>query len=637
MPATRTVSVDCHAFKRYPYVGCNDLMSQLFPEVGRDRPDLVREFVRSLVTVAPDTRAGVLELHPDLVDILGEPGTIPFGPGQREEGLYPLGRTTWLSHGVVSLILRWRSELADAPVLTLSFTDVAMADPLQAEFLEILARRADPNVLRVVRDDEDGLEESGPRQSAVRLSPEGHRLRAAELMAQGRRSLDLSAVLHHLERSDASSEVIFEAFSGAAEHYLAMGFYEASLHTARIAARYAPAEDPVAMRTVCSVTVHSLMRLGRLDEAEEFCAAQLAAVSDPITAMSCSYARGIIHARLRPRNQRDLVKAEQFLECALEYVDSAPQGPSEIGNRIFLDKNFRALLAVRAGRTDEALRLGLEGLDDIQRLCPDRRQAESPVFYQNVAKVYIALKRPDLAVACYTEAIALEPFSAGIHAERGDAHRAAGDHHAALADYRLALRAGPPSPEMHFNAGLGSATVGDVEQALREYGHALELDAAFVPARLNRAGLHYRAGRLDEAARDVRAGLRAQPRHPDLLCLRGLMKLASGDPEAAFADFSEVLTHHPSHPVALKNRSSALWAMGNLTDALHDADRFLAVRADDAAGYLNRGYLHQCSGSWREALADYQKAARYGDVDRVQLTQRRSACISGLVDEYSRG
>lgn len=600
MPAPDTIVIDCHAFRRYPYVGCNELMRVLFPDIRRDRPDLVREFARSLVTLAPDTHAGVLDAFPDLVDVMGEAGCVPFTPGLRDEGLHPADRPTWLAHGVVSLILRWRAGLAAAPVLRLTFTNLAWADPLQAEFVDILARRADPNVLRVTRHDLDGGAGDARDATAV-LSREEHGALVEELLARNRRGLQLSTVLHHVERGTTPPDVALGLFTGAAEHYLAVGFYEAALHCARTAARYAPAGDADTARTLCSVTVGALLLLGRLDEAEAACAAHLAASEDPVTWMICSYTRAISHARFRPADLRDYRAAEEQLELAIGYLDRAPQGPSEIGNRIFLDKNFRALLAIRARRPDEALRLLAEGLADIRRLCPERHQAESPIFFQNQARAYLALKHAELAIAAYTQAIALEPFTAVLYFERGNAYRASGDQRAALADYRLAIQAGPPRPQMHFNAGLASAALGDQDQAVREYTLALDLDPGYLSARLNRATAHYRAGRLAEAARDAEVGLAANPGNADLLCIRGLAKHASGALDAALADYSAALASNPSH----------------------------------AAAFFNRGYLHQSTGSWRRAITDYQHAARYGDVDRAELSRRHAACIRGLLDEAS--
>jgi tetratricopeptide (TPR) repeat protein len=621
VPATDTIVIDCQAYGLYPYVGCNELMRVLFPDIRRDRPDLVREFARSLVTLAPDTHAGVLDAFPDLVDVMGEAGGIPFAAGLRDEGLHPLDRPTWLAHGVVSLILRWRSGLAGAPILRLVFTNCAAADPLQTEFLDILARRADPGLLQVIRHDHaDGLSAEEP----------GDRL--AELMARNRRGLDLSIVLHRLERGTTSADVALRAFTDAAKHYLAVGFYEAALHCAHVAARYAPPDDSDTARTLCSVTVGALLLLGRLEEAEAVCAAQLAASDDPVTRMICSYARAVTYARFNPADQRDFRAAAQHLEFAIEYLDRGSQGPSEVGNRIFLDKNFRALLAIRARRTDEAMRLLDEGLADIRRLCPERTQAESPIFFQNKARVYMALKQFDLAVAAYTQAIELEPFTAELHFERGNARRAGGDQRAALADYRLAMQAGPPRPEMHFNAGLTCAALGEHDQALDEYTLALDLDPQYVSARLNRATAHYQAGRLTEAGQDAEIGLRDNPGHPDLLCVRGLVTYASGALEAALADFSAALVHNPSHAAALKNRTSVWLAKGNAGEALRDADRCIAIRPDGAA-FLNRGYLHQSNGSWQRAIADYQQAAQYGDVDRAELARRHATCIRGLMDE----
>jgi tetratricopeptide (TPR) repeat protein len=625
MPAPDTVVVDCHAFGLYPYVGCNELMRHLFPDIRRDRPDLVREFVRSLVTLAPDTHAGVLDALPDLADIVGEPGGIPFASGLRDEGLHPLDRTTWLAHGVVSLILRWRSALTGAPVLKLVFTNLATADPLQVEFVDILARRADPGLLEVIRD-------GGERSPAVSLSPENHWAQAEELMAGKRRSLDLSSVLYHLKRSTAPTEVTLSALTGAAEHYLAVGFYVVALHIARIAARYGPPHDAPTERTLSTVVAFALLLLGRLDEAEAFCAERVSTSDDPLTRMTCSYARAVLRARFRPADQRDFRAAAEHMELAIGYVDTASPGPCEVGNRIFLDKNFRALLAMRARRPDEAMRLQAEGLADIRRLCPERYQAEGPIFLQNQARVHTALKQADLAVASYTEAIALEPLCAEMHFERGNAHRACGDERAALADYRSASQAGPARPEMHFNAGLAAAALGDHDEALAGYSLALDLDPGYAFARLNRATMHYRAGRLSEAGLDADTGLRTNPHHPDLLCIRGLVRYASGDLDAALADFSEALVHDPSHVAALKNRSCTLFAMGNVTRALRDADRCVTVRPDGAA-FLNRGYLHQSSGSWQRALADYRQAAAYGDIDHAELARRRSICVRGLIDD----
>jgi tetratricopeptide (TPR) repeat protein len=641
-----TITVDCHAFGLYPYVGCNELMRQLFPDIRRDRPDLVRESVRSLVILAPDIHAQILEDFPDLVGVMGEPGTIPFTWGQRDEGLHALDRATWLAHGVVSLILRWRSGLTGAPLLRLAFTNLASADPLQAQFVQILARRADAGVLQVIRVDGGGAAEGsadaeeggitdaagGTRGVAAAHSPEEHRVRAEQLMALGRRSLDLSSVLHHLERSTAPTHVTLRVFTEAAEHYLAVGFYEAALHTARTAALFTSPDDGITARTLCKVTVYSLLLLGRLDEADAFCADQLSTSADPLAKMTCAYAMALLRARMRPADKRDFQAAAEFMELAIRHVKSVPQGPEEVGNRIFLNHNFRALLTMRAGRLDEALLLMEKGLAELRRLCPERCQAESPIFLQNRAKLHMAMKQPELAVASYTEMVELEPFSVEPHFLRGNAHRARGDHRAALADYLLAVEAGPARPEIHFNAGLACTAIDDAGQALGEYALALDLDPGYVSARLNRVALLYQAGRLAEAAQDAEAGLRADPRHPDLLCARGLVSLTSGNLQAALADFSEALTYDPSHAAALKNRSSTLFAMGNVPDALRDADRCLAVRPD-AAGYLNRGYLHQSKRAWRQALADYQRAARYDNVDRTVLARRRATCIRSLAEE----
>ncbi|MDG4791634.1 tetratricopeptide repeat protein [Micromonospora sp. WMMD1102] len=339
-----------------------------------------------------------------------------------------------------------------------------------------------------------------------------------------------------------------------------------------------------------------------------------------------------MRARFRAAPHRDFSAAAEYADLAIKHIDRLPQSPREIGNRIFLEKNFRALLAVRDKRPDDALRLLEEGLADIRRLCPARHQTESPIFLQNRARVYAALKRFDSAVTSYSEAIALEPFCAELHFKRGTSHHALGDHQAALTDYRLALQAGPPRPEMHLNAALAHAALDDDDHALDEYGHTLELNPGHLSARLKRATLHYRAGRLAEAGEDAEVGLRIDPRHADLLCVRGLVRLSTGDLDAALADFTAAVETNPGHTAALKNRSSAWFAKGDLNSALRDADRCVATRPDGAA-YLNRGYLHQSLGSWQQAMADYNRAAGYQDADHAELHRRQASCVRALMEQ----
>src|SRR5206468_465067 len=69
----------------------------------------------------------------------------------------------------------------------------------------------------------------------------------------------------------------------------------------------------------------------------------------------------------------------------------------------------------------------------------------------------------------------------------------------------------PRVPQCYYNRGLAHDGLGQSDRALHDYSEALRLDPKLAPAALNRAILHSRAGRLDDAEADLRRALDAAP------------------------------------------------------------------------------------------------------------------------------
>ncbi|NLV40044.1 MAG: tetratricopeptide repeat protein [Candidatus Hydrogenedentes bacterium] len=86
---------------------------------------------------------------------------------------------------------------------------------------------------------------------------------------------------------------------------------------------------------------------------------------------------------------------------------------------------------------------------------------------------------------------------------------------------------------------------GNAEKALHWYGRALDTAPRYARARLNRAGLHLRAGRLDEAERDAREAVAAAPNAPQTRHALGEVLAARGDTEGARAAFGDALALSP--------------------------------------------------------------------------------------------
>ncbi|MGI5271666.1 tetratricopeptide repeat protein [Nonomuraea sp. CA-218870] len=616
-PTPDVLHVDCHAHGVFPYVGCNELMNQLLPRIQRERPDFIRRFARTLVILAPDSHAIVLQTAPDLASVIGRPGQIPFTANGRDEGLHPRTRTRWLAHAMVELLgLWWR----DGEHVV--FTNVDHADPLQREFLDILSRRIRPDQARIV------LQGHGPRPGPDLAGPDAHAKRADELSQLGRRSLELTLLPYHLERSSAEPTRIVEALAEAAHHYSVVGFYEIAMRLAREALRHSP-QDVLTEGRMHRIVITSLMMLGQLREAEALCADLQQHTDNPVTLLNCANARALMHARLHDPQDRDYEIGIRQLEECLRHLRDVPESLNPEANAIFIDTNLRALLELRAKRPDSAMRLLRSGLRDLKRDFPDLYACEAGVYLQNVGRLHYRTRRYALAAEAFTEAIEHEPMSPEIYFERANNWRAAGDHLRAVRDYQLAAAAGPAFPQISFNAALSYAAMGRDVEAVEEYGRALELDPGYVNALLNRANLHHAQGRFGEARQDVERGLELSPGHPDLLCTLGLLALQDRDHRAALAAFTAALAARPAMTEALMNRATTWFDMGHPAQALKDLTRALSIRPD-AATYTNRGLVHQFMGRWQEAIDDYDQALLHESVDTAMVTRRRANCTRSL-------
>ena len=121
--------------------------------------------------------------------------------------------------------------------------------------------------------------------------------------------------------------------------------------------------------------------------------------------------------------------------------------------------------------------------------------------------------------------------------------------------------------------GQAEATGGDFGAALDSLTKAVDLDPCNPYARVTRAGLAEKAGRL----------------------------------RMAYEDYSAILARHPDNPVALRLRGDLLFNVAEFSAALVDYDAAVATGSQDVDLLLNRGGLMQEFGRFKDAIADYDK------------------------------
>lgn len=188
----------------------------------------------------------------------------------------------------------------------------------------------------------------------------------------------------------------------------------------------------------------------------------------------------------------------------------------------------------------------------------------------------LQLRRPDRAVAAFSEALRLDPALTQARAARGLAHRHQGDLGKAIADGTEAIRQEPKRAD----------------------------------AWCYRAWARIDGGGLDAARADLQTALALDPRHVLALTLRANIHRRKGELERALADCAEAIALDPNWADAFHERARAQGDLGNLNQALIDLTHAIGLDPNDPGLFLDRGILHARKGDSSRALADYGEALR---------------------------
>lgn len=213
--------------------------------------------------------------------------------------------------------------------------------------------------------------------------------------------------------------------------------------------------------------------------------------------------------------------------------EAAARQPEEPAFRYNLARHLAA-----AGRSDDAIAEYRRVLD----LDPDDARA-----WNNLALLLAESGNLEGAERCYRKALEHAPdFTLTLaRANLGNLLMDAGRFDEGAAVYEEGVALDPANAELMNGLGWRHDRAGNAEKALHWYGRALETAPGYARARLNRAGLHLRAGRMDEAERDAREAVAAAPNAPQTHHALGEVLAARGDTAGARAAFGAALALSP--------------------------------------------------------------------------------------------
>ncbi|MEU0572706.1 tetratricopeptide repeat protein [Nonomuraea sp. NPDC005983] len=544
-----TIVLDADRRLHGPYTLGAALLDRLVPEALDRWPDLVAAHDIEIRVAAPHLEIPVRRRS--LADSLPRAQRILI-PGAR--------RTLRIANGLAEFV---RDHLGRSGPLTLTVDNLDEADPTDTELAEVLGRRLDPGLLRLVRG--RSVPGTGPlRADFDRFRDEG---------------------FHH-----AMAEAGLEALRGMA--------YES---------------DPEGWRRLVERVAGALEAIEREDEARALYDRARRESTDPKHRATIAYGTAMLLVRHHDPAQRDAEQALAWINEAVALTSLLPD-PRVRAFHLGFDLNGKALVEVRRGRRDAALALVQEAIDLAEQDLRGEHPVHRLVLYANRAQLMAMAGRTQEALADYAIAIGADPGYPDYYLDRGSLLHKLGEYDHALADFEAVIRLSPPFPEAYYNRAEVRFATGDLDGARADLDHTLELDPEFAPAYVNRSGLHAAAGAYDLARQDVERGLALDPRSPHLMCVLGQVEAAEGRQAEAMAAFDAALDLDPDLVAAWASRGALAFESGDHAAALSDLTRALKL-AETAELLFNRALVHRAAGRAEEAAQDLLRAAELAPDD----------------------
>jgi len=225
----------------------------------------------------------------------------------------------------------------------------------------------------------------------------------------------------------------------------------------------------------------------------------------------------------------------------------------------------------------------------------------------------LRLGRHAAALAAFDRCVALAPGRAEARFARASALAALDRKAEAADDLQACLDALPDSAEVAVMLATLREELGDAEAAMTLYEHALRIDPACVPARLNRGALLLARQRPAEALREFE-DLAAQSNLAVAHVNRAQALLALFRDEDAVSAADAALAIDPRHVLAACNRALALAALGRVADS---EEAFRKARDIDPAQYA-RIVSDPAYGNWSESGPDPSSIAALRGIQRQQ-------------------
>jgi tetratricopeptide (TPR) repeat protein len=176
----------------------------------------------------------------------------------------------------------------------------------------------------------------------------------------------------------------------------------------------------------------------------------------------------------------------------------------------------------------------------------------------------------------------------------------------AMACYRQALRLQPENVDARSNLGVALQHQGRLDEALECYREALRLRPEHAIGYNNIGSVVQLQGKMEEAVRHYREALRLEPAYAEAQKNLGTALQNLGQAEEAIACYREAVRQQPNYAEAHKNLGNAYKDLGKVAKALTCYGDALRLQPDFAEAHAARALANLLAGNLAEAWPEYE-------------------------------
>jgi len=208
--------------------------------------------------------------------------------------------------------------------------------------------------------------------------------------------------------------------------------------------------------------------------------------------------------------------------------------------------------------------------------------------YSMQAEIFLLQKDTTSAIKSLDKSLDLDPYDAGIWAERAVISLARQKWKEGEEYLTKAIHLQPKNPAYYINRAMARYNKNGLRGAMADYDTALDLDPNNFLGHYNRGLLRAQVGDDNRGIEDFDFVLKLEPNNLMALFNRALLLEQTGNLRAAIRDYTKVIDEFPNFWFGLQHRAACYRRLGNTKQAEIDEFRILKAQIDKRFGKQTR-------------------------------------------------